>query len=263
MLYASLETGFKAGGFFFSSDYDVYKPESITAYTLGSKNRFLDNRLQLNLEMFYWKYKDQQISHLSLDSQNHVIFPTENVGSATFKGLEADLQARPLRHTMVSADVQYENGVYDSFVYHTPNQNGGLGNGTGCQNGAAPGVTYTVDCSGKTPPFTPKWTLTAGVQQTVPLPANAQLVGNARVHYQTKTLTALEFLPVEEQSGYAIWDFDLTYHARSDRFFLGAYVNNAFNKTAISFSFPTPFSAFATGILQHPQTFGVRTGVHF
>jgi len=40
MVYASVETGFKSGGFFFSSDYDVYKPETITAYTLGSKNRF-------------------------------------------------------------------------------------------------------------------------------------------------------------------------------------------------------------------------------
>jgi len=68
LLYASVETGFKAGGFFFSSDNGVFKPETITAYTLGSKNRFLDNRLQLNLELYYWDYKDQQISHLGEDS---------------------------------------------------------------------------------------------------------------------------------------------------------------------------------------------------
>jgi iron complex outermembrane recepter protein len=263
LLYASVETGFKSGGFFFSSDYDVFRPESITAYTVGSKNRFLENRLQLNLELFYWKYRDQQINHLSLDSQNHVIFPTENVGLATFKGVEIDLQARPLRNTLLSADVQFEDGVYDSFVYHTPNQNGGFGNGTGCPNGAAPGVTYTVDCSGMTPPFTPRWTIGAGLQQTIPLPDDSKLVGSARVHYQSGTLTALEFLPVEQQAGYSIWDFDLTYAARHDRLTVGAYVNNAFNKTALNFSFPTPFSGFASGILQRPRTYGIRAGVHF
>jgi iron complex outermembrane receptor protein len=88
-------------------------------------------------------------------------------------------------------------------------------------------------------------------------------VGNARVHYQSTTLTALEFLPVEEQSGYAMTDFDLTYSTQNDRFFFGAYVNNAFDKTALSFSFPTPLSGFMTATLQHPRTFGVRTGVHF
>jgi iron complex outermembrane receptor protein len=263
LLYASVETGFKSGGFFFSSDYDVYKPETITAYTIGSKNRFLDNRLQANLELYYWKYKDQQISHLSTDSHHITIFPTENVGRATFKGFELDLQARPLLHTLLSADVQFNDGIYDRFVYHTPNNNGGVSNGTGCSNGAAPGTTYTVDCSGKQPPYAPRWTLSAGMQQTIPMPDSASLVGGARVHYQSQTLTALEFLPVEEQPGYSLWDFDLTYSTRNDRFYVGAYVNNAFDKTALSFSFGTPFSAFMTATLQPPRTFGARAGVHF
>jgi hypothetical protein len=44
---------------------------------------------------------------------------------------------------------------------------------------------------------------------------------------------------------------------------VGAYVNNAFNKTDLSFSFATPFSAFMTGTLQAPRASGIRTGVHF
>jgi iron complex outermembrane receptor protein len=64
LLYASVETGFKAGGFFATLDNPVYAPETIVAYTIGSKNRLFDNRLQLNAELFYWKYTDQQYSHL-------------------------------------------------------------------------------------------------------------------------------------------------------------------------------------------------------
>lgn len=263
MLYATVETGFKSGGFFFSSDTNFYQPESITAYTIGSKNRFLDNRLQANFEVYYWKYRNQQISHLSTDSQHDTIFPTENVGLATYKGFELDVEARPFEHTLVSGDAQYNDGRYDSFVYHVPNNNGGVSNGTGCPNGAAPGLTYTVDCSGKQPPYAPLWTLSADLQQSVPLPSDAMLVGDARVHYQTTTLTALEFLPVEEQPGYAMWDFDLTYHSPSDRYYVGAYLENAFDKTAIGFSFLTPFSNMMTATLQPPRTYGLRAGVHF
>jgi len=115
----------------------------------------------------------------------------------------------------------------------------------------------------KQPPYAPRWTLSASAEQTMPMPDNASLVGGARVHYQSRTLTALEFLPVEEQPGYSLWDFDLTYATAQNRFYVGTYVNNAFNKTALSFSFGTPFSAFMTGTLQAPRVFGIRTGVHF
>ena len=40
LLYASVETGFKSGGYSLSSTYPVYQPETITAYTLGSRFDF-------------------------------------------------------------------------------------------------------------------------------------------------------------------------------------------------------------------------------
>ncbi len=263
LLYASVETGFKAGGFFFSSDNGYYKPETIRAYTVGSKNRFLDNKLQLNLELYYWKYTDQQISHLGLDSQNIIIFPTENVGAATFKGAELEVQAKPWLTTLLSADFQYNDGVYDSFVYHTPNSNNGAGNGTGCPNIGPPTITYTVNCSGMRPPYAPLWTIAASVQHTIPLANGASLVGNARVHYQSDTLTGLDFLPVEVQPGYALVDFELTYSAPSDRYFVTGYVHNAFDETALSFTYPVPLALFAVSALQPPRTYGARVGVHF
>jgi iron complex outermembrane recepter protein len=263
LLYGSVETGFKSGGFFFSSDYDVYQPETITAYTIGSKNRFLDNRLQANVELFYWKYRNQQISHLSTDSAHDTIFPTQNVGQSTIKGIELDLQARPLQNTLLSADIQYNDAVYNSFVYQTPNNNGGVSNGTGCPSEAVSANTYTVNCSGMQPPYAPRWSLSLGAQETIPLPNDGSLVGNARVHYQSETLTALDFLPAEVQSGYAKWDFDMTYYTRNNRYYAGAYIDNAFNKTALAFSFVTPFSSFLTSTLQPPRTYGLRVGMHF
>ncbi len=76
-------------------------------------------------------------------------------------------------------------------------------------------------------------------------------------------IIAPAFLPVEELPGYSLWDFDLIYSTAQNHFYVGAYVNNAFNKTVLSFSFGTPFSAFMTGTLQAPREFGIRTGMHF
>ena len=70
MVYATASTGFKAGGFNQSATAApgsttalAYEPEVLTAYELGSRNRFLEDRLQVNLEGFYWKYHNHQEPH--------------------------------------------------------------------------------------------------------------------------------------------------------------------------------------------------------
>lgn len=262
LLYASYETGFKSGGFFFTADSGVYRPEKIAAFTLGSKNRFFDNRLQLNAELFHWKYSDQQISHLITDSTGNAVFATENVGRATFKGVELESKFLLTPTTELNADVQYLDAKYVSFVYQTPNLNGGAGNGTTCPNVGTPGASYVVDCSGRRPPNAPKWTLALGAQQTVPI-GNAKIVGNLRAHYQTKTLTGLEFLPIEEQASYWQVDAQLAYVAPNNRFTITAYVNNAFDKTVIANTFPVPFTFYTSGSLRPPRTYGLRAGFKF
>ena len=84
LLYASIETGYRAGGF---NPDAAYGPETITAYTIGSKNRFLDNRLQLNIEGFYWEYNDQQLSFLGINSVGAVGLLTRNIGKSIAKGI--------------------------------------------------------------------------------------------------------------------------------------------------------------------------------
>src|SRR5262249_53157868 len=61
LIYAGLDRGYKSGGFA-SGGIGDYKPERIWAYTLGSKSEFLDQRLQLNLEAFFYNYTDMQLT---------------------------------------------------------------------------------------------------------------------------------------------------------------------------------------------------------
>ncbi len=263
LLYASVETGFKAGGFFFSHDDPTYDPEKITAYTLGSKNRFLDDRLQLNGEAFYWKYKDQQISHLGRDSTGTVIFPTENVGKATMKGIELELQFLATTNTLLAADVQYLDAEYDEFVYNLPNF--GPPPGTSCPFvGAPPPTPFIVDCSGKTPPQSPEWTFNLGIQQKLPLGNGGRFVFDAHTHYQSDTLTGLEFLDLEVQDAYWMSGASIAYDSPS-HWSVSAYIENIEDEDVMQSTFPNPLAGatLTAATLRPPQTYGIRFAVNF
>ncbi len=263
LLYAAVETGFKAGGFFFSHDDPTYQPEKITAYSIGSKNRFLDNRLQLNAELFYWIYKNQQVSHISLDSTGTVIFATDNVGQAKMKGFELEAQYLLLANTLISADAQYLDAVYDSYSYLYPNL--GAPPVTACPYALnVTGAEYTVNCSGHTPPQSPRWTLNAALQQTIPVGVGS-IVGTIDTHFQTETLTGLEFSALEEQSSYWLTNATLGYRAAHDRWNVTGYINNLADKTVIAGSFAHPLAGaeLTAATLRPPRTYGVRFGVKF
>ena len=52
MLYGTVSTGFKTGGYSNTTDCGAipFKPEDLRAWELGSKNRFFNDTLQVNLE---------------------------------------------------------------------------------------------------------------------------------------------------------------------------------------------------------------------
>lgn len=262
MLYASYETGFKSGGFYSTRDAGVFEPEKVQAWTVGSKNRFFDDRLQLNLEGFYWKYRDQQVSHLGIDSSGTLIFPTENVGRATIKGVEAEVQVAATETTRLSADLQYLSAKYDSFVYQTPAQGGAPS--TGC--GVAPNTTgFTVDCSGRRPPQAPKWAINLGLNQVFHLGDGAEIAFDARAHYQSRTLTSLEFLPDQFQKSYWQEDIQLTYRDPTGKFSVTGFVNNLSNETVKGQTFLVTYAATPTtwAVLRPPRTYGLRLGFRY
>lgn len=261
LAYASVETGFKSGGFYFTHDNPVYNPEKVIAYTLGSKNRFLGNRFQLNLEAFYWEYRDQQISHIVQDSAGVVVFATQNVGKATIKGAELETQYLLTDTTLLAADAQYLDSRYDSFAYTLPNF--GAPAATSCAATPIQRV-YSVNCSGRTPPQSPRWTLNLGLQQTFPI-GTGSLVAEANTHYQGATLVGLEFLPQEMQRAYWWTDLDLGYHADRGRWSVTAYVDNVGNTTVLNVVTPQPLAGeaiFAAGV-RPPRTYGLRGVVKF
>ncbi len=267
LIYASYETGFKAGGFFFSHadpsgrETGVFRPETIRAWTLGSKNRFLDNRLQINAELFLWKYNDQQVSHLTLDPAQTAVFATENVGSATFKGVELSSLFRPFSQTQISVDIQYLDAKYDSFTYTVPNFGPPI---TGC-GVVGGGANYTIDCSGRRPPQAPEWSINLGAEQTIAL-GSGDVVLAGRAHYQSRIDTTFDYVAAQRQAGYWIVDANVTWNLPGQNLSITGFVNNIANKTVLTLAYAVPFATdpgFYNGSVNAPRTYGLRLGAKF
>lgn len=103
LLYGTVTTGFKSGGVNQVPAgiglVEVYGPEKILAYQLGSKNRFFGNRLQLNGEAFYYQYDNYQAITTARDPRGFFpgsFFTTINVQNAKFYGAEFESSARVL-----------------------------------------------------------------------------------------------------------------------------------------------------------------------
>ena len=166
------------------------------------------------MELFYWRYSNQQITHLVGDSPGQCRVRDRKCRSRDVQGcrgrgaLSADAQHRTQCRRAIS-----RRALQGRFTYRRRTRMAGIDNGTSCANVGTPGTSYTVDCSGKRPAYAPVWTINLGARQTIPLANNGKIVANARAHYQSETLTGLEFSAPEYQSSYWLADAELSYVA--------------------------------------------------
>lgn len=261
LLYASYETGYRGGGFSFVTDpsRQQYRPETVDAYTIGSKNRFLDNRVQLNMEAFYWKYRDQQIAHIGADSTGAPAFFTENAGDSRNYGAEVEAKYLATPTTLLSANVQYLNTKYTKFSYKTPQPPP-----TRCTvTPPAPGGGQsTVDCSGLTALRSPRWTMVYGAQQTIPVGDNKiVLEGNAR--YQSNSYIGFELLDAERQLAYWSGNVSITFSPNNERWSVSAFANNIHrHRPYTDMIYDGIFSNIAASV-GAPTLYGVRLAASF
>lgn len=110
LLYASYSRGYRGGtynGLAFQTASQVYfvPPEKVDAFEAGIKSRFLDNRMQLNVSVFHYNYKQQQNQLLDPSS---VTFLTSLDGKLT--GLDAELTFAASNRLRFNAGI----GILDS-----------------------------------------------------------------------------------------------------------------------------------------------------
>lgn len=269
LLFASVETGFKAGGFYPSLPVNTFAPEKIRAFTIGSKNRFADNTLQLNLEAFYWDYSNKHVTHLGPIRPAGYSIITENAGKATIYGAEVDLLWRPTRADRLNVNLQYVHSKFDTFLYQAALP-GAPGSTAAVSCPQTPGINpitgqrfATVNCAGFPLAQTPRWVLNASYQHSFDLGAPGTIDAIVGTRLQSSYYTGEEYLPGQFQNDSMVSYASLTYRTANDRFSVGAYIENIEDTAVKASSFVQPAVGIPVLVLRPPRTYGVRAGFRF
>ncbi|MEH6550780.1 MAG: TonB-dependent receptor [Pseudomonadales bacterium] len=116
MLYGSIATGFKSGGFNSLSNgpgiENSFDAEEVINYEIGSKGTYLDGALQLNAALFFYDYTNLQ--ELSLIGQPIPTYQLRNA-DAEGKGLEVEFNWRITEGFRMAGNYSYLDTEYTKY----------------------------------------------------------------------------------------------------------------------------------------------------
>lgn len=251
LLYAKVDTGYKAGGF--NLGVDTYKPETATSYEIGSKNRFLDGTLQVNLAAYFTDYTDQQVSSYTiLPGTTQATAITLNAGSSHIYGLEADVIYNFLPGWRIDLNANWLHARYKSFTAAAdpsdpqPNNN-----------------PYPVDAKGNVQlagnplPQSPNWSLSAGLEKDWDI-GGGKLTARIQTKAQAKSNFSFYNLPDTAQKAYTMSDFFLTYQSSGGRWKLTGFVKNLENSVVFRDAEESQYTGAYGYEFMPPRTYGAR-----
>lgn len=232
MLYFTASTGYKAGSMNFEVPPNTVQPEKLTAFELGSRNRFLDNRLQVNLELFKWHYTHHQEGVSSYDNIGAQSFIVYNVGDADLRGFDFDIAARVTEHDTFRATTEYNRTKYTSFELAQPITAIVPGLTTTCPLSTPyvePGLPIPFEnelCSGRPLARAPLWAGSAGWQHRLDLSSGGSLVADLNINYASHRYATVNYASNVLFPDYITESVDLTYVPANGNWTLTGYVHN-------------------------------------
>lgn len=256
LLFATFETGYRAGGVDLAvGPASTYDSEFIDAITIGSKNRFMDDTLQVNAELFLWKYDGQQVTYFTTLDESSA-FPIANA-DATIQGLDLDVIWAATGSTTFGLNVQYLEASYDKLALISDPGKGRFGCSS---NGVSDGVE-SYDCSGSDMLYSPEIGVDLNVNHVIDL-ANHQVSLTAMVSHRSEQQTNFLLLEDTKSDSYTTLNLDATLYSGDEDWSVSAFVRNA---TDERFSVNTNVSnrGLAYAVFSPPRTFGVRFMANF
>jgi iron complex outermembrane recepter protein len=244
LLYVSVATGYKAGGFFDgvkTATFDnTFKPENVSTAEIGIKLRALDGTLQTNVALFKSEYKDLQVSYRGPrpGTPGTLQTITQNAAKAGISG--AEFESRWLSPVgRFDLSLAFLNAKYDDF--------------------APVGANPPVNNTGKTLVKSPKVSGNLAYQYSWYV-FGGDITARASRFYSAKYFHAATNVELSTQPSYTRTDLALTYTADREAWYVQAYVKNLEDTNVIA---GLGGLAAPNAILAPPRTFGVRVGMKF
>ena len=271
LIYAQNSTGFRAGGFAYGRTPE-YKPETIQAWEIGSKNRFLNDTLQINLAGYHYIYKNQERNVMSLPPPGappYIPFSdlsVQSIGKSHYTGASMALEWAVTPDDRLGLNVQYLAAHYVQFqipsryVVALP-----LSPTTGLPiPGEIPGNENGFQILN-----TPPWSGTFSYDHVINayrglFDARVAIDWSVEQHYLENYTNTLQY-QLGTDPGYARLDLSLSYAPERGGWRITGYVNNVTDSRNFTGNFyeRTPLSGTVDALLLPPRTFGVILSAKF
>jgi iron complex outermembrane receptor protein len=223
MLFASVATGYKAGGYGdgLPPNNFAYDPETLINYELGWKNQLLDNRMQINLDAFFSQYDDYQATAGSTLPNGQSIAVTLNAGAAEIKGVELESMFLLTADDRVEFNATWLDAKFTDFFLDRGDQ-------------FSPGTNFApYDLTGNKLPYAPETTARLSYQHTFSLANGGALIARVDSSYVAKQFLEFHNFAVLSQDAYTRTGVTLTWEA-SEKFSTQLFVRNLENDAILA-----------------------------
>lgn len=267
MVFGTFSTGYKAPAIGTGRGVITkVAPEEVVNYEVGFKSTWFDGALTVNLVAFYEEFKNFQTQTQQIGSDGLVRAILANAKSLEAYGVEFDTRLRVSDGLTLSLAGAYNPATYTDFLTTCyANQALLASPGNGCY--VQPGTTARVyQASGQPLIYSPKTTLTFGLDYERPLGAGYELNLNTSYSYRS-AVDAVAGNPNTRIGGYGLLNGKLTVGPDDGRWNVGLYWRNLLDEDFVARirqpSFSAPGTYTQTPALDARRTVGVSLGFAF
>jgi iron complex outermembrane receptor protein len=246
--YLMYSRGFKSGGFdmrgnqlAYPATSDGYDSETADNFEAGLKSTLLDERLLLNLTLFYTPYKDAQVEGVGgivlVNGVPTNVTAVLNAGKQLNQGVELESMWRPIQPLTLSLNVGYLDSYYQDL------------------QGCIPG---TIGCNPNTnvaslnrPINAPTWTVALNANYSWVL-GPGTLLARAGWDYRTFTKVANTTSSVTDQPGYGLLNAGLSWTSAAGAWRFALDGQNLLNRwyRVAGYDFGDPGTGLVGGVSQ-------------
>lgn len=244
MAYFTYQTGYQPGTFnevpSTPTQSNLIKSPLLSSFSGGIKSRFLDNRLQINVEAFHYSFKDLLIQAYDASKAYNEIF---NAKTRSY-GIQLDTIFQPTDNDRLNVTVSYLHARLKQF-----------------DKSVANGVTLS-QYEGFVPPYAANWTINAGYHHDFQMDSG-YLRAAADTRYEGAFFADFVHTPGVRQQPTWRENASLTYFANSEKWSAGLWIKNITNKAVIAATAAAGIPGPATAYLELPRTYGARVTFKF
>jgi len=248
LLYASYSRGSKSGGFngaFITTDFQgvPFDDETLTAYEVGLKSEWFNNRLRANASAFFYEYDNLQTYILAGPPGSTTPEQSPINANAEVTGGEIEFTARPIDPLLLTLGISYLDGE----VTDTP--------GTGL-------VTSFGDLSGNPLPLTPELSFNGVATYEVPVESGAYSF-SVDYSYQDETFSDVTATDRLKTDDVFLVGARVAYVNEENDYELALWARNLFEEEYVTFVANLQVFGYDRVRYGDPRTFGISLRKNF